>query len=178
MTNRIKTVQYPKLIFVMCKNSERISELISDILNFCSYNSCIDVFSENTDFVISGSVCGDEIPDGIIADTAIVDETCSCLDKTSVFRKIAAPYEFAASGLEDDERLLTFSVDNYSADVACRNISVHGDSTVFDVVSGGILSRARIDSSLYSVEEVLTCISVLIAAGIPLAPVLGYFNRT
>ena len=34
MTNRIKTVQKPKVIMVCCRDSERISEIISDILNF------------------------------------------------------------------------------------------------------------------------------------------------
>ena len=86
-------------------------------------------------------------------------------------------YEDIDESLEGDERMISFSGENYSADVACRNISTQGDITVFDIVSGGILSRVRINSSIYSVSDVLVCTAVLIAAGIPIASVTGYFKK-
>lgn len=177
MTNRIKTVQYPKLILVMCRNSEKIANLISDILNFCSYNTCIEDFSENTDYIIALSLTSCKCNGGYIADAALIDDTCENASELSDFRKIALPYEIAEDEFEEDSKLITYSADNYSADVACRSISLQGDSTVFDVVSGGVLSRARISSGEYSVDDVLSCSTVLIAAGVPLASVLGFFNK-
>lgn len=49
MTNRIKTVQNPRLIMIISENGKRIGDIVSDVLNFCSYNTCIDDFSQNTD---------------------------------------------------------------------------------------------------------------------------------
>ena len=177
MTNRIKTVKYPRLILLMCQDAERISELISDILNYCSYNTCIDDYTENTDYVISCTACPQEASAGVIADTALADAESLQQLRTGGFRRLVTAYETASEFPENEEGLMTYSSENYSADVACRNISSQGDDTVFDIVSSGILSRVRIDSSMYTVYEVLVCTSVLLAAGIPLASVIGFFNR-
>lgn len=177
LTNRIKTVKYPKLILLRCEDSNRLSELISDILNYCSYNTCIDDFTENTDYVISCSECSNEEMSGVIADTALASASDLHDLRRNGFRRLVASYEEVSELPESEEGLITYSGDNYSADVTCRNISSSGDATVFDIVSSGILSRVRINSSVYTVYEVLVCTSVLLAAGIPLASVIGYFTR-
>lgn len=177
MTNRIKTVKYPRLILLRCENADRLSELISEILNYCSYNTCIDDFSENTDYVISANASLQVLPADVIADTALAaGEQLEWLAQNG-FRRLVASYEEASELPENDEKLLTYSSENYAADVTCRNILTQGSDTVFDLVSSGILSRVRIKDKMYSVCEVLVCTSVLLAAGIPLASVVSYFNR-
>ncbi len=175
MTNGVKTVKYPRMILLNCGEADRLSEIISDILKFCSYNASVDGLEENTDYIISKSYDDIIDNDGIIADTVLSD----CVEENEIlrFRRIVTPYEKAAESEESEKKLLTYSAENYSADVTCRNISTQGDSTVFDILSGGILSRVRINSSIYSVSEVLICTSVLIAAGIPLAAILSFFNK-
>ena len=177
LTNRIKTVKYRRMIFFRCECAARICRLISDILNSCSYNTSIDDLSEETDFILYCSEKVPELPADVIADTALVtpDNIGSVSDMG--FRRTVMRYEDIDESLEDDERMISFSGENYSADVACRNISTQGDITVFDIVSGGILSRVRINSSIYSVSDVLVCTAVLIAAGIPIASVTGYFKK-
>ena len=177
MTNRIKTVKYPRLILLRCENADRLSELISDILNYCSYNTCIDDFSENTDYVICRGACAQEPPAEVIADTALAEGEHLNRMEENGFRRLVASYEEAPELSEGSDRLLTYSSENYAADVTCRNILTQGSDTVFDLVSSGILSRVRIKNQMYSVCEVLVCTSVLLAAGIPLASVVSYFNR-
>lgn len=175
LSNSVKTVKYPRLIFLSSGESERLSEIISGILNCCSYSTSVGKIDENADYIISNSFIdfNDEV--GIMPDTAFADR--DEIRKFSMFRRIVTSYEEAAEGDEADDRLLTYSLENYSADVSCRNISVQGDSTVFDILSGGILSRVRINSSIYSVRDVLVCTSVLIATGVPIAAILSFFNN-
>ncbi len=172
MTNKMKTVQRPRLIFLACKNSQRLAELISGILDFCSYNNCIDDFSENTDFVIETSGYNGECPKDVIADTVLYDEENSdrCI---SGFRQRVTAYENIGT---DENNVLTYSAHNYGADLACRNISECCNTVTLDIVGNGILSRICLDKDKYSVEEVLACMGVLIASGLPLAAISGYFT--
>ena len=177
LTNGIKTVKYRRMIFFRCECPARICELISDILNYCSYNTSTDDLSGDTDYILHCSDKMPELPDDVIADTAFVtSDNIGCISGIE-FRRIVLGYEDVDESLEDNERILTFSEENYSADVTCRNINTQGDITVFDIVSGGILSRVRINSSIYSVSDVLVCTAVLIAAGIPIASITGYFKK-
>lgn len=179
MTNRIKTVQNPKLILVACKNSERISGIISDILNFCHYNTCVDSFSENTDFIIANYSEKFTIPKDIIADTVIFDGSSDLNDEIiTKFRNRATSYEYCLKKYGEDVRnILTYSSENYDADVTYRNKGISPDgAAVFDVIGTGILSRVRLENSVFSIDEVLVCTAVLIATGIPIASILGYFN--
>lgn len=181
MTNRIKTVQNPKLILVACKNSERIADIISSILNFCCYNTCIDNFSENTDFVIANYSDKFTIPQDTIADTVLFDRSSALSDSDiSRFRNKVTSYEYSLKRYgEYAENIFTYSLENYDADVTHRNKSITTDGkTVFDVIGTGILSRVHIKNSAFSVEEVLECTAALIAAGIPIASILGYFNSS
>ena len=176
MTNRIKTVQKP--ILVCCRQSERLSEIISGILNFCSFNSSIDDFTENTDFIIATESSECLSSDQVICDTAFFDGTAAPLaEKLTAFRQKVTDYENAMKLYgEAPEDVLTYSVDNYSADVACRNIVNENGTTSFDIIGKGILSRVSIVSGKYSAEEVLACTAVLLSAGLPLASVLEYFR--
>ena len=177
LTDKVKTVKYPRLIWLRSGNTARLGSLLADILEHCSFSSCEDNLSDSTDYILYRQ---EELPGfsgGLSADTALVDRSSAGKAGTEGFRRLVMAYEDLPDSLENDSRLITYSSENYSADVTCRNISAQGDSTVFDIVSGGILSRARINSSVYSVDEVLVCTAVLLAAGIPLASVLGYFNR-
>ncbi len=174
MTNKMKTVQKPRLIFLNCEDSQRLAELISSILDFCSYNNCIDDFSENTDFVIETSKYNGECPENVIADTVLYDEKHSNeWQRIGRFRQKVTAYENIGN---DENEVLTYSTDNYGADLACRNISRCGNTATFDIVGNGILSRINIDKDKYSVEEVLACIGVLTASGLPLAAISGYFT--
>lgn len=178
MTNRIKTVQYPRMILVKCNDAERVSGLISDILNFCSYNTCIDDFSENTDYVICCDSDLSQVPDGIVADTVLMDQDYTQKIDVDAFKKIVADYDELPEGYEEENKgCFTFSSDNYYADLACRNICSDGNTLEFEIVSGGILGRVRVDKDKYSVNDILLSTSALVALGIPMAAVLGYFNR-
>ncbi len=176
MTNTIKTVQYPKLILVICRNHQRMVELIADVLNYCSFQTGVEELSDHIDFLISQDAAFAQTK-GVIADTALVDETCKDLSVLAGFRRVTAPYEASFTESEKIRKLITYSADHYSAEVRCRHLEIQGEEAVFDVVCGGILSRVRINTALHTVEEVLACTSVLTAAGIPLAAILGYFNR-
>lgn len=179
MTNRIKTVQNPRLILAVCQNARRISEILSDILNDCSYNTCIDSFHKNTDFIIS-TKSEAECPNDVIPDTIIFDESTdkNIADKAvNAFKKKVTSYEHFYSANEDEQMsVITYSLDNYSADVTFRNIKEENGITVFDVIVNGILGRVRVNSTLYSLKEVLQCIAVLTATGVPLAPITSFFN--
>ncbi len=178
MTKEIKTVQNPRLILVLCENAERISEIISDILNNCSYNTCIDRFTENTDFIISGRICAAECSEDIIADTVVFDKYPNTVkDVVSKFKNRVTSYE-CCCGSHADESVpaLTYSRDNYSADITCRNIGNQKGKTVFDIIGSGILGRIRMNSESYTVDEVLLCTAVLTVTGVPLASILNYFN--
>lgn len=180
MTSKIKTVQKPRQIFIACKNMNRISEIIFDILKFCSYSTYKDVFSENADFIISKYSENFKLNENVIADTIIFDESCN-IDDNSIFkfRNIVASYEYCSQKYGDDEqKLLTYSKENYDADVTCRNIVNDDGITVFNIIITGILSRVRISNKIFSVEDVLICTAVLIATGIPMASVLEYFNTS
>lgn len=174
MTNKIKTVQKPKLIFAACKGSEHIAELISDILDFCSYNTCIDEYSANTDFVIADYAFGDNLPEGVISETVIFDGTADINDEfLSKFRIKVASYESCCERFGDrTDGILTYSTENYDADVTCRNLEGGGS---FDIIVNGILSRVDIGEK-YSAEDALICTSVLLATGIPLASIVEYFT--
>lgn len=178
MTNRIKTVQNPRAILIACKNSKRIAEIISDILNFCSYNTCIDDFSQNTDFVIENRDYDDNCPENVIADTILFDGDCEIdEDRMMQFREKVTSYENAMRLYGDDfSGVITFSADNYGADVACRNVSEDNGTASFEIIGNGILSRVNIIDGKYSVEEVLACTGVLLAIGMPMASVLSFFD--
>ena len=176
MTNRMKTVQNPRLILAVCQNARRISEILSDILNYCSYNTCIDSFSENTDFILS-TKSGTECPEGVIADTVIFDQSVSN-EVFSGFKKKVTSYEhFYSVHKEEPISVITYSLDHYSADVTFRNIKEQNETTVFEIIVNGILSRVRINNRRYSLEEVLQCTAVLTATGIPLASIISFFNN-
>ena len=177
LTNGIKTVKYKRMIFFRCGCAARICELISDILGYCLYTASTDDISGDTDYILYRSEKIPELTDDVIADTAFVTaDNIGCISGMG-FRRLVMRYEDVDESLEGDERIFTFSEDNYSADVTCRNISTQGNITVFDIVSGGILSRVRIDSSIFSVSDVIVCAAVLIAAGIPIASITGYFKK-
>lgn len=179
MTNRIKTVQNPRLILLACKNAERIGGMISDILNYCRYNTCINDFSENTDFVIENKGYNDPHPDGIIADTVLFDDSSNIsTERISEFREKVTSYEYATELFgEDMNGVITYSADNYGADVACRNITENDGRLSFDIVGNGILSRINITEGKYTVDEVLACMGVLLAAGMPMASISGFFDN-
>lgn len=177
LTNRLKTVQNPRVILIDCDNVLRISEIISDILNYCSYNTLIDCFSENTDFIVLTNK-ENLVWKNVIADTVTFDNK-SKLDEEIInkFRSKVTSYEYCFSKYDEEaEGFLTYSTENYDAEVMCRNISMTDNTTSFDIIEAGILSRVRIHNNLYSVQEVLICTCTLIATGIPIASILGYFN--
>ena len=111
-------------------------------------------------------------PENMIADTVLYDEknNSDCINK---FRRKVTSYENIKT---DDEKALTYSTDNYGADLACRNISECGNEICLNIVGGGILSRISLDKNKCTVAEVLACIGVLTAAGLPLAAISGYFT--
>lgn len=178
MTNRIKTVNNPRLIMIACENGKRIGDIVSDILNFCSYNTCIDDFSLNTDFVIETPDYHGDCPENIIEDTILFDGSYDSQAKSmGGFRTKVTSYENALKVYgEDPHDVMTFSSENYGADVACRNISEKNGTAAFDIVGNGILSRVSIIDGKYSVEEVLACTGVLLATGLPLAAIINYFE--
>ncbi len=178
MTNRIKTVQNPRLIVISCENGRRVGDIISDILNYCRYNTCINDFSENTDFVIVTPEYNGSRPENVIADTILFDKNTEfrreCIGQ---FRSKVTSYENAMKEFgEDTADIITYSSENYGADVACRNIAEKNGTAAFDIIGNGILSRVNIIEGKYSVQEVLACTGVLLAAGLPLASVLNYFE--
>ena len=179
MTNRVKTVQNPKMILVACKDSERIAGIISAVLNECKYNTCIDDYYLNTDFIIVNYSERTEYPDDVIADTVVFDGEHDIEESdVSRFRTKVGTYEYAYKRYGDDSKsVLTYSAENYAADITCRNISLTCSGTAFDIIDNGILSRVNIGTNLYTVDEVLVCTAVLTATGVPLASVIGYFNR-
>ena len=177
MTNRIKTVQCPRVILVATENGEKLAQMISEIMNYCTYNTVIDDFSENTDFVIESEGFDVNCPEDTVADTVVFDESC-CIsgDRLAQFRERVTSYENALRvfGADGDD-VLTFSGENYGADVACRNMTSDGKRISCDLIGNGILSRLSFDSSRYTVEDVLACTGVLIATGMPMASVLNFF---
>ncbi len=175
MTNRLKTVRYKKLIRIKRKDGKRIAGLLSQILDNCGFNTCIDDFSENTDYVITSETADSDVPEDVIHDTIVYDDPAEG-PSAEGFRAAVTDYVNAVSEDEDGPNYVTYSDTNYAADVACRNVSVQGSETGFDIVCGGILGRARIDNGRYSVEEVLVCAAALTASGVPMASVLEFFN--
>lgn len=177
LTDRLKTVQSPRIILVDCDNAIRISGIISDILNYCSYNTLVDCFSENTDFIIL-THAKKPICENVIADTVTFDEKSVLSEEfISQFRNKVTSYEYCFGKYGDEaEGFLTYSADNYDAGVMFRNITVTENITSFDIIDDGILSRVRIHNNLYSVQEVIVCTCTLIATGVPIASILGYFN--
>lgn len=178
MTNKIKTVQNPRLILLDCGNSNKLAGIISDVLNYCKFNTCIDDFTEITDFVILNADSGIQRPENVIADTVLFDENSS-LSKSLIesFRKSVTPYENAMKLFsEDNDKLITYSSENYGADVASRNYAENGGTVSFELVVGGILSRVNIINGKYTVDEILACTGILLAAGMPLASVLNFFE--
>ena len=178
MTNMIKTVQNPRLILLDCRNSHKLAEIISDVLNFCSFNTCIDDFTQVTDFIIENADSGTYCPENVIADTVLFDENSKMTrDKISTFREGVTSYENAMSFFGNDgEGIMTYSSDNYGADVASRKYTENGGTVSFELVGGGILSRVNIINGKYTVDEILACTGVLLAAGMPLASVLSFFE--
>ncbi len=178
MTNRIKTVQNPRLILLACENSARLADIISDILNYCSYNTCIDDFSQNTDFIIENGSCKQECPENVIEDTVLFDDKSELTKEAlSSFRERVAKYEDAMEMFgEESDKVITFSSENYGADVACRNYSKNSGTASFGLVGNGILSRVNIIDGKYTVDEILACTGVLLATGMPLASILGFFD--
>lgn len=178
MTNKLKTVQNPRLILVDCDNAFRISNIISDILNHCSYNTLIDCFLENTDFVILTHNKDYSDFSELIADTVVLDEKSESNENViTAFKNKVMSYEYCLYKYgEDVKGFTTYSYDHYDTDVMCKNIIVKGNITSFDIINDGILSRVRISTNMYSIKEVLVCTCILIATGIPIASILGYFN--
>lgn len=177
MTNRIKTVQYPRVILVATKNYDRLSQMISELMNFCTYNSVIDDFSENTDFVIESESFDTNCPEESIADTVVFDESCAVSgERLGQFRERVTSYENALRVYgSDGDNVLTFSSENYGADVAFRNMTVSGTKVSCDLIGNGILSRLSFDSKKYTVDEVLACTGVAISTGMPMASVISFF---
>ena len=178
MTNKIKTVQSPRLILTCCKNAERLTQIVSDTLNYCKYNTCIEDFSQNTDFILTSKISLPQLPRGIVKHTVVFDE-CSNINRSDVegFKNGVTSYENADRFFGGDEGIVTtYSSDNYSADVTCRNISKNGGTTSFDIINHGILLRVQIDDSKYMVDEVLQCMAVFAATGVPLAAAVEYFR--
>ena len=179
MTNRIKTVRSPRLILICCKNAERLIQIVSDILNYCKYNTCIEDFSENTDFILTSKSSLPQLPQGVVKHTVVFDEY-SGIKRADVegYKNGVTSYENADRLFGGDEGIVTtYSRDNYSADVTCRNISKNGDGTTsFDIINDGILLRVQIDDSKYMVDEVLQCMAVFAATGVPLAAAVEYFR--
>ncbi len=179
MTNRLKTVRVPRLILVECENELKISQTISDILNYCSYNTTVNCFTENTDFIISTDRESVRYAENIIPSTFVFDNDTDIQNKIlSGFAKKVALYECCIGRYDESgDDFLTYSSENYDADVTARNISVNGGATLFDIIDEGILSRVRLKGDKYSVNDVLICTAALVATGIPVASILGYFNH-
>lgn len=178
MTNSIKTVQNPRVILVALQSPERIMSLLSDILNVCSYNTCINDFSKNTDFVIASESFDSECPENAVADTVLFDGKCTVSsERLRDFRTRVTPYENAIDIYGcDPEDVVTYSAENYGADVAVRNLTKENGAASFDIIGNGILSRVNVIDSKYSVEDILICTGVLLAAGLPMASIIGYFD--
>lgn len=178
MTNRMKTVQNPRLIVIACDNGKRVGDIVSDALNYCCYNTCINDFSQNTDFVIENPEYEGACPEHVIADTILFDNDSKySRDCVGHFRSRVTSYENAMRLYgEDPQDVITYSSRNYGADVACRNLSEKNGSAAFDLIGNGILSRIHIVEGKYSVDEVLACTGVLLAAGLPLASIINYFE--
>lgn len=178
MTNRLRTVQNPKLILVECSEAVKISEIISDILNYCSYNTVVDSFDKNTDFIISTDRNSIIRYKNVITDTVVFDEKSEISEEVvSLFANRVTSYEHCFVRYNDSqEKILTYSCENYAAEVTARNISAEDNITSFDIIAQGILIRVRTGSKIYSVMEVLMCTAVLVAAGIPVASILRYFT--
>ena len=74
-------------------------------------------------------------------------------DKISTFREGVTSYENAMSFFGNDgEGIMTYSSDNYGADVASRNYTENGGTVSFELVGGGILSRVNIINGKYQLE--------------------------
>lgn len=179
MTNRIKTVQNPRVILVALSSPERIMSMLSAILDSCAYNTCIDDFSENTDFVIESAVGDNDCPAEAIADTVVYENGCPVsAERISQFRSRVTSYEnFGEHHENTPGHTLTFSAENYGADVAVRNLSGSDGRLSFDMIGNGILSRISMTEGRWTVEEVLICTAVLLAAGMPMAAIVGYFDN-
>lgn len=177
MTDKLKPVQSPRVILIQCKNSKRISEIISDILNCCSYNTLVDCFATNADFIISVNKNNinkdaDVIKNTIFFDDGSIDEKLS-----NEFCNKVMSYECCLKNYGDiPKEIMTYSSENYKANITARNIIKTKNNISFDVIGQGILSRVRIYSNKYSVEDVLICTAVLVATGMSIASILGYFN--
>ena len=174
----MNTVQKPRLIAAACAESERIGQIISEKLESCGYSCCIDDISDNADFIIAASEYNVKYSERVSADTLLFEGQTSWLnEKTQAFRMKVTSYENAMK-LYGGETVgvLTYSAENYGADVTCRNITGKNGIQTFDIIGNGILSRLSIISGKYSVEEVLACTGVLLSVGLPLAAVLDYFE--
>lgn len=172
MVDEVKTIRSPKWILLSCKNAEKISCLIVDILNDCSYRTCRNSVSENVDFIVTDNA---EIPKGVSAETIFFDGSVTLSENMiEMFTHKVSSYEYVCRRYGDEYRnIKTYSENHYSADVTCRNV----DGREFDIIHGGILGRVRMKKNVYTVQDVLLCTAVLTATGIPLASVIEYFSR-
>ncbi len=180
MTDVIRTVRNPKLILVACKNSERIAAIIASVLDACSYSTGINECRCDTEFCIATAGSAAQIPQNAIPDIVVFDGERE-LPETDLsrFRKLVGTYEYAGAKKSAAAcSVLTYSYENEDADVSCRNITENEQLTAFEIVDSGILSRIRIDPRLYSVDEVLICMAVFTAMGVPIASVSSFFNLT
>ncbi|MBQ3928529.1 MAG: hypothetical protein II711_00350 [Clostridia bacterium] len=182
MMTRTGTVPTSRMILIACGNAKRISRVMEDILSSCSYNVKTDDFEGNTDFVIYVCADGSHIPDGLIPEVVVFDEANrieeNCLES---FKYKITSYEcysryYHEEMTEKSTSFITYSPDNYSADITCRNLCNSDNMAMFDVIANGILSRVHISRDDYTVEDVLLCTAALTAEGMPLDSVLGYFN--
>lgn len=178
MTNKLKTLQCPRVVLVATGNSRKLTSIISDVMNYCTYNTLIDDFSENTDFVIESEEYDRNCPENAVADTVIFDNNCSLSDeRLRAFRERITSYENSMKlDLAEGEKVTTYSSENYGADVACRNLTYDGGKASCDLIGNGILSRLTFDSRKYTADEILACTGVLLAAGMPMAAILNYFS--
>lgn len=179
MTDRIKTMEATRLILLKCKEAPRSARLIAEVLQQCGYRACGADCTEETDYVITDRFEPETLPEWLIPDTAAFDRSHADVAVDGRFRMTVADYAALDSEQDDDDpRLFTYSADHYAADLTCRNVQTRYDGMlVFDIVSGGILSRVRTAAGRYTVDEILFCTAVLAAAGVPLASVLGYLNQ-
>ncbi len=177
MTGREKLVKCSRLILLRCSNSEKLCRMISELLGFCGYEVSDETGGFNSDFTVSDTVNTEDIPDGVIHDTAVSDGSCKSMAELSSFRRIVTGYSPELQTEGEGGRLFTYSEDNCLADLNCRNITRDGDMTVMEILSGGILSKMRLKKRKYTCDEAEICIAAAIAAGIPIASAVGFFEE-
>lgn len=176
MTNKVKTVLNPRLILIDSENAARIGSILSDILDRCGFNTCIDDYTLNTDFVIATDSSYTPEAEALIPDTIYFDKTMP--QQQDGFRHRITSYENALEQFGSESgNVVTYSAENYDAAITCRHQQSKDGILTFDLVGKGILSRVSVTAGKYTVEEILACTAILLAAGLPLAAVLEHFDQ-